>query len=291
MSGYKIISDSACDLSSNIVSTLDIHIVPFYVSFDAENYLKEGIEISNNEFYKKISVDNLFAKTSLPSVQDYIEVFESYLKSGLDILCICLTSTFSGSYQSAVNAKIILQETYTDRKILVLDSNQACGSQGLLVLEACKMRDANIDILKNFELLELLKKTAGIYFTLDSLVYLQKGGRIGKVSALAGSLLNIKPIIYLKNGELLPFAKVRGRKKALNEIIEIINSDPEKDIYSILIMHSDSLEEANAVRNILINNYNFNIDYLPLDIGVTIGSHVGCTAIGICFIKKFESIM
>lgn len=291
MCSYKIISDSACDLSNNIASRFDIHIVPFYVSFDAELYLLENVEISNEEFYKKISVDNLFPKTSLPSVQDYIEAFEPYLKNGQDIICICINSSFSGSYQSAVNAKIILQDKYMNRNLLVVDSKQACGTQGLLVLEACRMRDANIDIFKNVELLEILKISAGIYFTLDSLVYLQKGGRIGKVSALAGSLLNIKPIIYLKGGELIPFAKVRGRRKALNEIMEISDADEEKNNYSYLIMHSQSIDDANYVRDTLINTYKFNIDFEPFNIGVTIGSHVGCTAVGISFIKKFESIM
>ena len=139
---YKILSDTSCDIPAAVLEQLDVTYVPFHVSFDTVNYLKELQDITPDEFYDKINADKLYPKTSLPSVQDYMDAMEPVLKEGKDVFCICLTANFSGSYQSGVNAANILGEAYPERKIIVLDSACVTGSQGLLVYEACRMRDA-----------------------------------------------------------------------------------------------------------------------------------------------------
>lgn len=288
MPNYKILSDSSCDLPEKLKEEYDIELIPYYVSFDGHNYYKENIDITVNEFYNKLKKNNLSPKTSLPSINDYAEVFKKYLEIGQDILCFCLTSKFSGSYQSAVNASHILKEEYPDRKILIIDSMQATAGQGIVVLEALSMQKAGYTIEQTAEKINELKKTAKIIFTVDSLSYLQKGGRIGKVSAIAGSLLNIKPIIYLKDGELIPYSKIRGRKKALNEVINIAINNTKSDInsYRFCILHAACIEDAEFLKETLYNEYGINIDIPLFDVGVTIGSHIGPTATGIVFIKK-----
>ena len=122
MRPYQIISDSSCDIPADLLPKLNIGIVPYYATFDTINYHKELLDLTPEEFYDKVKEAKVFPKTSLPPIQDYIDVFEPYLKEGKDIVCMCLTAKFSGSFQSANNAKQILLETYPDSRIEVVDT-------------------------------------------------------------------------------------------------------------------------------------------------------------------------
>lgn len=291
MNNFVILSDSSCDLPEDLKKEYNIDVVPFYVSFDKENYLKENIDININDFYKKVTNEKIIPKTSLPSMEDYSNHFKKHLENGLDILCFTLCSELSGSYQSAVNAANIILEDYPDRKILVIDSKKATVAQGLLVIEASKMQKAGFSLEETYQKMENLKQEGIIIFTIDSLEHLQKGGRIGKASALAGSLLNIKPILLLLNGVLEPHSKVRGRKKSLSEVLKIFDEYIDKDIskYQIAIAHAYCKDEAIELEKALNEKYNINLSYPIFDIGITIGAHTGATAIGIGFIKKFDA--
>lgn len=290
MQNYKIISDSSCDLPQAYLQELDVSLVPYYVTFDMETYYKEMVDIKPRKFYEKVVGDHLFPKTSLPPIQDYIDVFEPYLKEERDIVCMCLSSKFSGSCQSAMNAKNILLETYPHRRIEVIDTILATGGQGLVVYQAAKMRDAGLSLDQLVEEIDKIKVTGKINFTVDSLEHLQKGGRIGKASALAGAILNIKPIINMKNGELIPYSKVRGRKKAIRTVIDMTVEEigSEKDQYDICLINADREEDVQHIKMELEQNFDFKIMDTIFDVGVTIGTHAGPTAVGICYIKKFE---
>lgn len=291
MKPYQIISDSSCDLPTDLLETLNIGIVPFSISFDTVTYYKEILELAPEEFYDEVKARKVYPKTSQPSIQDYINAFEPCLQKGEDILCICLTAKFSGSYQSAVNAKDILLEAYPDAHIKVLDSISVTGTQGLLVYEACRMRDNGYDLERLAAALEQQKQTSKINFTLDSLDFLQKGGRVGKASALAGTILNIKPIIVMKNGELYPSAKVRGHKKALRHIMDMTRDEiaAEKEQYRVCVIRAERERQAAAeeVANELRND-GFDVIHEIWPVGITIGTHAGPTPIGICYIKKYE---
>lgn len=290
MGNFTVLSDSSCDLPESLKQEYNIQTIPFYVSFDKENYLRENIDIKINDFYEKIISEKIIPKTSLPSMEDYCMYFKPYLDKGLDILCFCLCSDFSGSYQSAINATNILKDEYPDRKILVIDSRKATVAQGLLVIEASKMQKDGFSLEETYEKMEQLKNDGIIVFTIDTLEYLQKGGRIGKASALAGNLLNIKPILLLNDGILEPHSKVRGRKKSLSDILKIFNDYIKDDLdkYQIAIAHSHCEDEAIELEKVLDEKYNIKLSYPIFDIGVTIGAHTGPTAIGVGFIKKYN---
>lgn len=293
MSTYKIIADTSCDIPASLMAQKEITYVPFNVSFDQENYLEELKDITPDEFYDKINAEKLFPKTSLPSVQAYMDAMEPILKEGKDVLCICISAKFSGSFQSAVNAGNILSEDYPDRKIKVVDSACATATEGLMVLEACRMRDAGMDLNAVAEKLDALKETARIFVTVDSLEHLQKGGRIGKASAMAGTILNIKPIIAMKDGELHPESKVRGSKKALKQIVDMTkaNIGEEKDQYKIIFVRGEKEREATAIElanELRSEGYDAAEDVWT--VGITIGSHIGPTPIAVCMLKKYETI-
>lgn len=293
MNTYKIIADTSCDIPASLMAEKEITYVPFNVSFDQENYLEELKDITPDEFYDKINAEKLFPKTSLPSVQAYMDAMEPILKEGKDVLCICISAKFSGSFQSAMNAGNILSESYPDRKIKVIDSACATATEGMLVLEACRMKDAGMDIDAVAEKLDALKETARIFVTVDSLEHLQKGGRIGKASAMAGTILNIKPIIAMKDGELHPESKVRGSKKALKQIVDMTKGKigDEKDQYQIIFVRGEKEREATAVE--LANEMRsegYNVAEDVWTVGITIGSHIGPTPVAVCMLKKYEAI-
>lgn len=292
MKNFQIFSDSSCDLPIELIEQYNIRVVPYYITFDKETYYKEHEEISNEEFYKKLAT-KVFPKTSLPSVQDYMNAFKEAIEAGQDVLCFCLTSKFSGSYQSAVNAKSILEEDYPDAKIIVVDSIQATAGQGLVVLQAARMKEAGFEMDKVVEKIESIKNTARIMFTVDSLEYLQRGGRIGKVTSLAGTMLNLKPMIVLKESELMPYSNVRGRKKALEKtlamVVEYFEENNESyDDYDFCMANATTMEETMMVREKVEALIGRKLDYPIFQIGVTIGTYTGPGALGICFIKKFD---
>ena len=252
MRPYQIISDSSCDIPADLLPKLNIGIVPYYATFDTINYHKELLDLTPEEFYDKVKEAKVFPKTSLPPIQDYIDVFEPYLKEGKDIVCMCLTAKFSGSFQSANNAKQILLET-----------------------------------------LEIQKQTTKINFTVDSLDFLQHGGRVGKAAAFAGAILNIKPIIVMKEGELFPESKVRGHKKALKTIFDMTVKEigDQKDKYTLCVIRAE--KERQAVAEDLIAQLKaegFYVMDTPWPVGITIGTHCGPTAVGICYIKQYEKL-
>lgn len=295
MSEYCIISDSSCDLPKEITEKESITVVPFYVSFDEKTYLKEGVDISIRDFYQKM-VDNkgVFPKSSLPSVQDYIETFEPIIKQGKGIVCICITSKFSGSVQSANNAKHILLETYPDAKIEVIDSMINTVLQGLFVLEASKMCNSGVPMEACVKELLSIRETGRIFFTIGSIDYLKHGGRIGKLSGLAASVLGIKPLITLKDGEIYNSGISRGRKASLTKTIELLkqyikeeNIDMKK--WQLCVGFGYDYDEAVAFQKQVLASLNGALTEkeCPIfQIGAAIGVHTGPYPLGVGFIKK-----
>ena len=174
-----------------------------------------------------------------------------------------------------------------------MDSACVTGSQGLLVYEACRMRDAGYSMEELLAVLDKQKYMTKINFTVDSLDYLQKGGRIGKAAALAGAILNIKPIIVMHDGELYPESKVRGHKKALKTIMDMTRNeiDSEKEHYRVLLVRGEKERHATVEemrQTLLAEGFDVMDEIWP--VGITIGTHTGPTPIGICYIKKYEYV-
>jgi DegV family protein with EDD domain len=290
MRDFKILSDGCCDIPDELLKKYDINIIPFYVSLDGKKYLKQNQEISSKEFCDWIHQNkNSFPKTSFPTSEDFTNFFKKYLDQNLDILYISLTSKFSGSFQTVMNITKKLQEEYSGANIIVVDSTSASFGEGLLVLEAAEMKNKGASIYEIRDAIEKNKNYIKIFVTVDSLLYLQKGGRIGKVSALAGSILNIKPIISMRDGELYPHSKVRGRKRAIQKILDLTleTIDNKFDDYTCGVLHLEALDEANEIINTL-KNKNLKVNSQPIELSPLISSHIGPTTVGIASIKKIN---
>ena len=176
----QIISDGSLDLSRELTRERDILVVPFYVSFDGETYLKEGVELDIREFYQRmVDHPDVFPKTSMPSVDDYYQVFLPLAKQDVPMICICITTKFSGSMQSALNAKAILEEEYPNAQNYVCDSTVNTVLQGIYVLEAVRLRDAGKSYQESIDRLNEIKSSGRIFFTVGNMEYLKNSGRIG----------------------------------------------------------------------------------------------------------------
>lgn len=185
---YRIVTDGSCDLPPELCRQKNITVVPFYVSFDGEKYEKEIVEMPIRDFYDKmVAQPTVFPKSSMPSVQDYVDAFTPILEEKRAIICICITTKFSGSMQSALSARELVLENFPDAQITVIDATINTVLQGLYVLEAAKMYEAGVEYEAAVSELEAIKSTGRIFFTVGNIDYLKHGGRIGKLAGLAGS--------------------------------------------------------------------------------------------------------
>lgn len=293
---FHIISDGSCDLPVELAKEKNITVVPFYVSFDDEHYLKENVDIGIREFYQQmVDRKGVYPKSSMPSTQDYVEAFQTWAEKGIPVICICITTKFSGSMQSAVNAREIVLESNGQAKITVIDSTINTVLQGQYVLEAAKMRDSGMGYEETVVRLQEIKSTGRIFFTVGDMEYLQHGGRIGKVASVAGSVLGIRPVITLRQGEIFPSGIGRGRRntteKALKLLLEYLAEGGKKvDNYSIAVGYGFDREEGVAFRDhameVLREKGYMVKEMLLLQIGATIGVHTGPYPLGFGVIEK-----
>lgn len=295
---YEIVSDGALDLGLERTNELGVYVVPFYVSPDGgENHKKEIIELKVRDFYQYL-IDNptIFPKTSMPSLQDYLDVFEEIAKTKNDIICLTISSKLSGSYNSAIAAKQILEENYPDIKVTVIDTTVVTGLQGMLVEEVMKMKKANCTYEQMIEKIEKLKMTGRVFFTLQTMDYLVHGGRVGKLSGMAAGKLGIKPIITLQDGELLNGGIARGRKKAISKAITNLISyfkenhlNPNDYLFGIGFGY-DQDETVSVIEKLqkeILEEYpDFHQEINTFQIGATIAVHTGPDPLGIAILKK-----
>ena len=298
---FGIVSDSSCDLPESYVQTEQVEIVSFYLSFDGEEYYRERKEISIPEFYQRMAENpDCFPKTSMPSIQDYVDAFLSFVKKGLPVLCICLSRKLSGSLQAAVNAKQVVEEQFQGARIEVVDSCLATALQGMLVKNAVEMRNAGKTLDEAAEALRSLRQSGHIFFTTDDLKYLEHGGRIGKVASVAGSVLKIKPLIQFYDGELGSAELCRGRKKSLQKIIDKMESyiqdlkiEPE-DYFLVtgVGLWVPEYDEFKMRLRERLGTSGFRVrEWEDIQIGATIGVHIGPYPLGAGLLRQWKKEM
>lgn len=294
---YQIITDGSCDLGEELPGQLGIKVVPFYVTFDGETYKKEIEEVGVREFYQKmVDYPDIFPKSSLPSIQDYVEAFTPYAREGKDIICLCITTKFSGSYNAAQNAREMVLEEFPDVQIVVIDTTVNTVLQGLVVMETVRMQRDGLSFREAVEQVERIKSTGRILFTVGNFEYLVHGGRIGKVMGVAASTLGIKPLIMLREGEIFSTGIVRSRIKAKKKLVEQVREHFEKqkespDDYQIVVGYGYDYEEAVAFRDQLLTSmqgYSHIKEIGIYQIGATIGVHTGPYPLGMGLLKKYD---
>jgi len=289
---FQIISDGACDLLQEYKDEHNVDVVSFYVTFDGEKYHKEGEDITHDDFYLRMINDHAVPKSSMPSLQDYMDKFMPYVKENMPIVCTTITTKFSGSYNCACLAKEAILEDYPDAKIAVIDSTLNTASQALFVNEMVKVRDRGVEFEEAVKMFEEIKQTGRIYFTVGSMEYLVKNGRAGKLMVLAGDKIGIRPIIIMKNGDITLGGVARSRKKSLDKVLDCIekyfNEDGvNKEDYNFIVACGYGIEEAKEFEKRVEDRLGITCDKsIPCRIGTAIGCHTGPYALGIGIIKK-----
>lgn len=293
----QIVSDGSLDLSQEITKEHDIEVVPFYVSFDSETYQKEMVELGVRDFYNEmVEYPDVFPKSSMPSVDDFYQVFEKSAKEQIPVICICITRKFSGSLQSATVAKEMVEEDYPDAKITLIDSTVNTVLQGLFVLEACRLRDMGLGYEEIVEKILPIRETGRIFFTIGSIDYLRHGGRIGKLAGIAAGALGIKPMITLKEGEIFSSGLARNRIKSMKKVVDMTKNyldeiDAKPGEYNFCIGYGYDYDEAVRFREMIkdLIKERLGIDEIGIyQIGATIGVHTGPYPLGVGIIKKAE---
>ena len=230
----KIVTDSSCDISPQRCAELGVEMLPITVNFGDTSY-RANIDISNEEFFEKLSVAEELPKTAQITPNQFQEIFKPYQESGDDVVCLFISSKMSGTLQSARVAKNILGA----ENILLPDTLNVTFALGLLVEEAVKMRDAGMTGAEIVEKIEELIPRIRLFAMIEDLKYLKMGGRLSATSALVASILGICPIITLKDGLVEVVGKARGKKAAFAAIRKWVEKEPISSDYCVTMGHAN----------------------------------------------------
>jgi DegV family protein with EDD domain len=279
-----ILTDSASDIDASVKQSLGIVSVPLKVIFGSETF-QDGVTISSTEFFEKLEQSDALPTTSQPSPIEFAEAYKGIIdQHGKDvqIIVITLSSSLSGTYQSAMIAKTMMED---DVDITVVDSRKAAYVYGMVTVEAAKAAAEGKNKQQILDMIDRYLDEVQVYFIVDTLEYLQKGGRIGRASAMIGSLLNIKPILLLDPaGYVGAFDKVRGTKKALNRVIEVLQEYAQGQPVKLSVLHGSAPEQGAELLERIKQEFQVSESSLH-EIGPVIGTHTGPGLLGIMMVK------
>lgn len=274
----KIVTDSTADIPKALIDEYEIEVLPLTVHFNDKEY-RDKIDLTPDEFYQKLLKADTLPYTSQVNPSAFEKTYKNILEKYDRIISIHISSDLSGTYQSAVMAKNSLK----DERICVIDSRTATLSLGMIVLEASKYVRMGLnadEIVKN---INEYKNELNLLIVVDTLKYLKKGGRLTGTQAMIGEMLNIKPILTVKDGKVVLLDKVRGHKKALNRIIEIMQEKgKELENQKIGIANAKSLDMALELKRLINDKFGTN-DFIEAEAGCVIATHVGPGAYGVVF--------
>ena len=263
----KIITDSTSDIPKELAKELDITVVPQYVIFGNKCY-KDRIDISDDEFYAKLVNDNILSTTSQPTVQDFLAIYNELSADADGIISIHISTGLSGTVNSAEQAKKLID---TKCPIEIIDSKKISMALGLAVINAAKMAKSGMGFQEIVDAVHQMIPCIHELVMFDTLEYLARGGRIGKARSLVGSLLNIKPLLNLKDGEFAPVLQVRNKDRAKKKLLEFVSSF--ENIEDLCGLHSTNREE---IAELIGRVQNFPAERVIMSrLGPVIGTHTG----------------
>ena len=278
MEKIKIITDSTLDLPSDILKEKDIEVLPLLINFGEESYL-DGVEINTKEMLDRIERENVLPTTAQVTPNRFEEVFKKYLDEGYKIVTLVLSSEMSGTYQSACIAKNMLDSD----DIVVIDSRNVTSGLGVLVLKACEFRDNGDNIFEIEEKIKNIIPKVKSSLSFESLENLVRGGRLSKTAGAIGSVLGLRLILEVKDGQMAVKDKVRGSKKALKKVISDFENGNVDTNSPIVLLEILNEEIYSGLKKYFEEN---NINYIDAKVGCTVGIHSGTRACGIFFVEK-----
>ena len=289
MREFIITTDSNSDMDPVYLADNEVGVIPHYYTVEEEVYGGDK-ELSNHEFYDAMRAGKkTTTMASNPAV--ILEKFEVYAKQGKDILHISFSSELSCAYNNIVNCANEIMESYPEMKIIVIDTLSASLGEGIMIRKAVDMKKEGKSLEETADWIRENCPYLNVQFTVDNLDYLYRGGRLSKSSALLGTVINIKPILYVnKEGKLVALSKVRGRKKSLTTLVdnmeERLGEFRDKQIF-VGVVHGDCEEDAKYIANMITERFGYT-DIAIRPIGPSIGAHSGPGTIGIVFMGDLK---
>lgn len=273
----KIICDTMSDVPKEIIDKFKIDVIPLTIIIDGKEYL-DGVDITHEEFYKILRNSKELPKTSQITYVRFKEVFEKYTTTGEDVLYIGGSSVASGTYQSGVMAS---RECEGNGKVHTFDTSSLSVCAGAFVIKACLLKEEGKNSEEIIDILESLKGSETAFFFVDELNYLQKGGRISSTKAAIGTMLNVKPILTIKDGIVAPKSQIRGKKQVINTLIKHTKELSESiDNKIIIIGYCDNTIDAEKLKEAILEESSSKNVY-TVNIGACISSHSGPSIVGI----------
>ncbi len=273
-----IVTDSTAYLPSETLKKYNIYTTSLNVVFEDESF-KEGIDLSTEKFYDKVRETKDLPTTSQPAIGEMIQLYEDLSKDYDAVISIHLSKKFSGTYRAAQTANELVDEI----EIYAFDSGISTMAQGFQVVEAAKMAEKGKSVDAIIQRLEKMRENTRAYFMVADLTHLQRGGRLSGAQALVGSLLNIKPVLHITEGLILPFEKIRSKKKALKRIFNLLEEDTDsKTVKEVVFIHANNESGAQELKQEYEKKYPKIKTHLSY-FGPVIGTHLGEGSLGIAW--------
>ncbi len=271
--GVKVVTDSTADLSEEEARRLGITVIPLTVLMGDETF-RDGIDILPQEFYRRLPGLEKLPSTSQPSPGLFMKAYEDLTADGSLVISIHISSKLSGTCENAM----VAARNFAPGQVRVIDSKQVSAAMAFAVRTAVEMAQAGYDIDRIEAEVRSVIERVQIFAALDTLEYLKKGGRVGGMKAFMGSLLSIKPIIQVKEGEVQPLEQIRTRNKSLQRLAEIVKK--EGKLERLAILHGDDAEGATELANLLSSSFPLKDMYISF-IGPVVGAHTGPRTLGV----------
>ena len=288
MAEYVIFTDSSCDLPMQMAQEFELEVNNLSLVIEGKEYVNylDGREIGFSEYYDLLR-EGKMGSTSAANIESFMAMMESKLKQGKDILYLGFSSGLSGTYNAGVQAANELREKYPERKIYTVDTLAASLGEGLLVYYAVNEKRKGKSIEEVRDYIESIKLNLCHWFTVNDLHHLKRGGRVSATTAIAGTILQIKPVMHVDDeGKLINVEKAKGRRNAIKRLAEIMQEsaiEPEKQ--TVFISHGDCLEEAEYLASIVKEKMNVK-EFVINHVGPVIGTHSGPGTLALFFIGK-----
>ncbi len=278
---YKILADSACDLPLSYYDDNDVILFPLKVNLENKEY-EDLKTINPSAVYEAIRRGEV-PKTSQVSPSLFKDVFTEMAQNGESGIYVAFSSQLSGTYQTAQMIYEQVQEEYPEFQLSIIDSKCASLGAGLAIQECVKQRQLGKDLEEAVKQASFVCEHMEHLFTVEDLEYLAKGGRVSKASAFVGGLLQIKPLLHVEDGKLVPLEKIRGKKKLLRRMLDVMEErGVSLDTQTIAISHADDLATAIELKEAILERFH-PIDVYISSIGAAVGSHTGAGTIALFF--------
>lgn len=272
-----VVTDGASSLTPAMGKDYGLHVIPVHVTFNEQTY-QSGVNLDAAEFYRLLRSNKKLPTTAQPTAQDFVDLFTKLAEDVDEIVTVVVSHHMSATLQSALMAK----EQFKTVPVHVSDSESVSLGLGMVAIAAARAAAQGQDAQQVIRLVERIKRSMNVMFTVETLEYLQKGGRIGGATAFLGSALSIKPILHVKDGRIEPLERVRTRKRAIARLLELVEEKVGKSEAHFTVLHCEANEEARELGQQVKAKFNC-AELVIAEAGPVIGTHAGPGTLGLSF--------